>query len=158
MFTRYIWCMLLACDECMMNTCASVITKCPFVCMHTEKVIFECRVTLLCASHDPWGWWLAELPASAILTHWSSMLYDLLYSNQWLTTNGPDCELCKPRSINTTDPGGPWGGWDGGGWRSISLLKASASHCRSLERSQSLTLYNNANAARTTIITIPNIK
>lgn len=38
-------------------------------------------VTLLCASHDPGGWWLADLPASAILTDWSSVV---LYSNQWL--------------------------------------------------------------------------
>lgn len=46
-----------------------------------------------------------------------------------LTTNGPDCELGKLRSINTTDFGvGGWvrGGalraWDGGVLRGINLL------------------------------------
>lgn len=32
-------------------------------------------VTLPCTSHDPKCWWLAELPASAILTDRSSMCY-----------------------------------------------------------------------------------
>lgn len=36
-----------------------------------------------------------------------------------LTTSGPDCELCKLRSIHTADPAGPegldWGGVEGRG-------------------------------------------
>lgn len=70
----------------MMNIYAWIYIKFSFDCTHAE-----CSdkpppaVTLLGASHDPRGWWLAEFPASAILTDWSSMCYTPINSSnyQW---------------------------------------------------------------------------
>lgn len=94
-------------------------------------------VTLLCASHDPKGWWLAEHPASAILTDWSSMCYTPI--------NGSNYQWARLWTLQTevNTHNRSWGalrGWGEGGG-SISWLKASASHCRSLERSESLSAW-----------------
>lgn len=111
------------CDECMMRRYAWIHTKSSFVFMHAERsrpVIAPGSgisspppqtVTLLCASHDPRGWWLAELPASAILTDWSSMCYTPI--------NGSNYQWARLWTLQTevNKHNRSWGalrGWGGG--------------------------------------------
>lgn len=132
MFTqcmRYLFLCVCVCHKCVMNRYAWIYT--------IRDQPPTPTVTLLCASHDPKGWWLAELPASAILTDWSSMCYTPI--------NGSNYQWARLWTLQTevNTHNRSWGalrGWGEGGG-SISWLKASASHCRSLERSESLSAW-----------------
>lgn len=118
-----------------------VCTKWLFVSIHGEhyssrvSTLLSKTVTLLFASHDPRVRWLAELAVNAILTDWSSMGYTPINNSnyQWATLWTLQTEVNKHnRSCESPE---------GFGWEeSVSLLKALSSHCRSLERSQSLCL------------------
>lgn len=69
-----------------------------------------------CSFRDPRGWWLAELPATAILTDWSSMCYTPI--------NGSNYQWARLWTLQTevNKHNRSWGGPERWGWRGINLF------------------------------------
>lgn len=128
----------MACSWLLFTQCM----RCMFLCvswMYNKQICMTSRIPGMSprpyshvAVRLPWprtGWWLAELPASAILTDWSSMCYTPI--------NGSNYQWARlwtlQTEVNTRNK--TWGPRGGGG-ESISRLEASASHRRPLERSE----------------------
>lgn len=108
------------CDERLMNRYVNV-HKMLFLFLHACVRDRRPRRALhshvaVCSFCDPRGWWLAELPATAILTDWSSMCYTPI--------NGSNYQWARLWTLQTevNKHNRSWGGPEGWGWRGINLF------------------------------------